>query len=490
MGCAIPNPTFGRTSSENTAKPAVNMQVAATPAQINAVRDLENVFSDVAGEASSAVVSIQAGGGRGGQGSGFIVRPNGWVVTNAHVVGNAQEVTVVTNDGREYRGKVYNANDEFIDLAVIKIEANNLPVLNLANSETVRPGQFAIALGSPFGLENSITVGHISAVHRNSGAAMDPNFGGMRAYFGMIQTDASINPGNSGGPLVNLDGEVIGVNSTILSASMSSAGIGFSIPANVVKPVIDELINTGKFDRGALGVEINDLRPYQLKERNLQGGAIVGQTPQDSAGYRGGLRQGDVITQINGKPIRNQIDLRVALFSLSPGQGVDLSYLREGQSRNGRVTLQEAPVANRMPQRQDPRIPRGWNNAPNPFSDDFMTPEAPSAPRREAQPDQNQQPVRLGVGLRSIDATARETFALPSDATGLVVTTVAPGSFADASGVRPGDVLVRVNQTNIRSAEDVSSALRQIRRGEMLRVDVRRYENGSVQSLTIVQPAQ
>ena len=258
-------------------------------AGMEALRSLNDTFSEIAESVSGGVVQIvpkTAGGSdramaTNGSGSGFIYRADGWVITNDHVVGDQSEVTVITRDGREYTGKVYTAKDNQIDLALVKIEANGLETLDLADMRTVRPGQFTMAVGSPFGLESSVTVGHVSALNR-PGQVFDPRIGDYRGYTGMIQTDAAINPGNSGGPLLNIEGEVIGVNSTINTLTGASAGIGFAIPATTVKIVADELIATKKFDRGFLGIEFDrDLKPYEAKEMGIAGGARVAAVPED-----------------------------------------------------------------------------------------------------------------------------------------------------------------------------------------------------------------
>ena len=203
----------------------------------------------------------------------MIYTQDGWIITNDHVVAGADSVKVVMSDGREIDGEIHRIGDQQLDIALVKVKAKNLPTLKFSESDSVRVGQFAIAVGAPFGLANSVTVGHVSAIGR-PGLAGD-RVSGPRVYRDMIQTDAAINPGNSGGPLINIDGEVIGINTTIYSPTGTSSGIGFAIPANIVRVVADEMIATGKFDRGFIGIEPVNLKPYQLKERKIDGGALV-----------------------------------------------------------------------------------------------------------------------------------------------------------------------------------------------------------------------
>ncbi|MGE0002597.1 MAG: S1C family serine protease, partial [Fimbriimonadaceae bacterium] len=232
---------------------------------------MEEVFVNLADRASKAVVHItsdtrglsndQSGQTMmmGGEGSGFVYRADGWIVTNEHVVEGKKEVRVILADGRELLGKVTPVSDPQLDLAVVKVDASGLETLEFSPEKLVRPGQYAIAVGAPFGLENSVTIGHVSAISRQ-GTINDPRTGAARGYTGMIQTDASINPGNSGGPLIDIEGRVIGINTSIYSTTGGNNGIGFAIPSRVVKEVVDELITKGKFDRGLLGVVPRDLK--------------------------------------------------------------------------------------------------------------------------------------------------------------------------------------------------------------------------------------
>lgn len=436
--------------------------------------ELDVTFADIAEEASRGVVSIRSRGGRtGGQGSGFIYRADGWIVTNDHVVGNSDTVTVVLNDGREVEGKVIRANDEQVDLAVIKIDLKDLPTLPMANSDGVRPGQFAIAVGSPFGLENTVTIGHVSALGRGS-QVMDQQSGEWRGYTGMIQTDAPINPGNSGGPLMNINGEVIGVNSTIYSTNMASAGIGFAIQSNMVKAVVDELIETGKFNRGLIGAMIDDLKPYQKVEMDLEGGALITDAQEGQPAYDAGLRENDVITRIDGTPLYDQQDLRVELMKRSPNEKVELTYVRDGQIRNTSLTLSEppTPVANNS-------VPQ-MNQAPEGFDPfDFFD-------RGDTRPDADRSgPVRLGVTVQNVNDTALKQFNLSEGTSGVVVTSLIPGSFAAENGLTVGDVIQRINGTQIGNVDALQSVLQKLSWGDRISIDYLRTEGGTTMNGSI-----
>ncbi len=362
---------------------------------------LDAMFADMAAFASEAVVQITVRAGRrngrfvpaAGEGSGFILTSDGRIVTNDHVVASVDEVTVT-----------------------------------LADSNDVRPGQFALAAGSPFGLENSVTFGHISAIGR-PGIAGD-GAQQSRRYSGMIQTDASINPGNSGGPLINIQGQVIGVNTSIYSATGASTGIGFAIPSNVVLAVADELIQTGKFDRGLMGVRPRDMKPYEIGELNFQGAFITWADPGSPA-HDAGMREGDVITKIGSLAISNEIDLRVAMYRHSPKDTVKVTYMRDGKAKSVSVTLAapENLQAVQPPQRDT-----------NPFSDRFPT------------PGQQQRP-RLGVEIYDVDDPSRDQYGLPDDLEGAVITNVLDGSLADRAGLKEGDVIMQVNGKSIEAAD-------------------------------------
>ncbi len=411
------------------------------------LKALDQFYTDLSAFASEAVVHIavrpegrdRMTAAQGGDGSGFILTEDGWIVTNDHVVRNADEVMVVLADGRELKGKVTRANDADLDVALVKIDAKSLPVLKFADSDTVRPGQIVIAVGSPFGLENTVTFGHVSAIGR-PGRAGD-GMSDVRYYSGMVQTDASINPGNSGGPLINVNGEVIGVNTSIYSTSGASAGIGFAIPSNVVRTVSNELIKTGKFDRGMLGLYPRDLKPFESKEKNgLVGAFVEGVAPGDLA-EKAGLKAGDVITKIDDDQVTNEIDLRVALYKRSPNQKVSISYVRGGEQKSTQMTL-KAPTV--VVARQQPQIDR------SPYREMPDFPDMPEFP--------NEKP-KLGVYLYDVDDTTREQYNLPGGLAGAVIYRVGADSVAERAGLKPGDVITSIGNAKVSLAEDVVGAV-------------------------------
>ncbi len=468
-----------------------------TPANMDSVRQIESAMTALAESASQAVVHITTNLNRlnddetqqrpdqaemmrgGGEGSGFLVRSDGWIVTNEHVVAGREEVAVILADGRALRGKVVPADDPQLDLAVVKIDARDLPTLELADSNQVRPGQFAIAIGAPFGIEDTVTIGHVSGVGR-TGMIPDVRAGVPRSYSGLIQTDASINPGNSGGPLINSDGKVIGVNSSIVSSTGSSAGIGFAIPANFVRVVTTELIEKGKFDRGAMGVLPRDLKPYEKKRLNLGAGALVGrQLDQDTPAYKAGIRPGDVIVRIGNQVVSNEVDLRTAMYAQAPGDRVDVTYVRDGREARVNVAL-IAPSQLPGQQQQQEAQPRS--------RDFFREWDGPQAPDREPTPPLTGGRPRLGVQIQNLDPNVRRQFSLPNELEGVAVMSVMEGSLAAQYKLEPGDVIRKIGGRDIRSVQDVSEAMGSARPGEPLTVEYTRVKDGATAQYSVTIP--
>jgi serine protease Do len=455
---------------------------------------LEDAFVQLAETASKAVVHITTdtsglnggtsdrGARGGGEGSGFVYRSDGWIVTNEHVVQGRDQVRVVLADGRELLGKVTPANDPQLDLAVVKVDVKDLPALALSPDKLVKPGQYAIAFGAPFGLENSVTVGHVSAVSRR-GQINDPMSGVSRGYTGMIQTDASINPGNSGGPLLNIRGEVIGVNTSIYSTTGGNNGIGFAIPARVVREVANELISKGSFDRGLLGVEPRDLKPFELSQRKLSGGALLEGVPEESGAFKGGIREGDVVVKINEFDVVDELDLRIAAYRHSPGETVRVTYVRDGQVKIASVKLGK-PSDLAQPQ-QDPRMRIPAPELPDFFNQPFGEgrPQTPDRAPRTGKP-------RLGVSVQAVDATLRKQFSLPEGANGVVVVTVEPGSFAEKLGVKPGDLVVEIDGKRINAVADVAEAMSGVEWGDQVSLGFERYSAQGKSSFRTIVPFQ
>lgn len=271
---------------------------------------------------------------RSGQGSGFIISKDGYILTNHHVVGGADRIRVKLRDGREFDAKVVGS-DERSEVAVIKVEADDLPVLPLGDADKLQVGEWVVAIGNPFGLSETLTVGVVSAKGRN----------GMRIadYEDFIQTDAAINPGNSGGPLLNVDGEVVGINTAIYSRSGGNMGIGFAVPINMAVGIKDQLIKDGRVERGYLGVMLNqtDIDEELAKSFGLPkaGGALVADVVEKSPAATAGLKAGDVVTELDGNPVLNNAALRNTVAMIKPGTKVTLTVYRDGKAQRKTVTV-------------------------------------------------------------------------------------------------------------------------------------------------------
>ena len=326
--------------------------LAACSGQASAQRGLPD-FADLAERVLPAVVSIQVTSreqaapelrgtpferGRRGQlvqgaGSGFIIEPSGIIVTNGHVVGNATRVIATTQDGTDYPARVIGV-DELTDIALLRITPRGpLAAVSLGNSANLRVGQWVLAAGNPFGLGGSVTSGIISARGRDIGAGPFDDF---------IQTDAPINPGNSGGPLFNMAGEVIGINTAIYSPSGASAGIGFAVPSDLARPVVEALIRGGRVDRGWLGVSVADADEQGRRQR----GALVMGVERGSPAARAGLRQGDLVTALNGEPVLTSRALVRGVAGLPPGETVRLTLTRGGRQQDIAVQIGRRPNDN------------------------------------------------------------------------------------------------------------------------------------------------
>ncbi len=365
-----------------------------------------------------------------GIGSGVILTPDGYILTNNHVVDGAMKVNVTLDDRRVFSAKVIGT-DKLNDLAVIKIDAKNLPTIAWGDSGALHPGQTVLAFGSPFGyFQFSVTRGIVSALNRPNPYSDD-----ARKPGDFIQTDAAINPGNSGGPLVNAHGELIGINTFIITGNGSFAGAGFAIPSQIARATADAIIKTGSVHHGYLGISMNDVTPENATFFNLTdaSGAIVSQVTPDSPAGHAGLKQGDVLREINGKKIVNGSALQVAVSQTNPGTSIDLGILREGKPQSIHLTVGEY--------HKDAEVAGNSNGGPA-------------------------QKGRLGLAVDNLTPDMRSQLNLPDQVKGAAVASVRPASPADDAGLAPGDVILEVNRHPVESAENFSNQVHSVPDGK------------------------
>mgnify|MGYP000087588474 FL=1 len=382
----------------------------------------------------------------GGTGSGFIISKEGYIVTNHHVVAQADEVIVRLSDRREFDATVIGT-DQRSDLALLQVDATDLPFLQLGKSSELRVGEWVLAIGSPFGLDYSVTAGIVSAKGRSLPTERGEN------YVPFIQTDVAINPGNSGGPLFNLQGEVVGVNSQIFTRSGGSIGLSFAIPSKVVRNIIEQLKVNGEVVRGWLGVSIQNVDRTLAESFDLDRprGALVAQVGKDSPAERAGIESGDIIVEVDGEQIEVSADLPHVIGLIAPGSKVPVSVIREGKERSVRVEIGAL--------------------------------EANEVARVVASASEPGTLQALGMVVREL----QETDENPSDLRGgVLVTKVDDESAADESGVRAGDILTRFGRTPISRLADMESAIEQIKPGDS--VSLRLIRQGSPQFIGIKVP--
>jgi serine protease Do len=380
-----------------------------------------------------------------GMGSGVIISPDGYILTNRHVAADAEQITVKLTDGREFKARRIGVDTE-TDLAVIKVEATGLPVARLGDSEKVEQGEWVVALGSPFGLQQTMTAGIVSATGRDLRAMG----GGQFTEF--IQTDASINPGNSGGPLVNMNGEVIGINTLIFSQTGASSGVGFAIPSNLANKVYGQIVRSGKVTRGYLGVTLSPVTPAIARTVGYEGtdGALVNDVARlDSPAGKAGLRSGDVITEFDGKPVKSPKELTDLVADSPVGKLAQLKYVREGRSATASVRLGERPG-----------------------------PNAPAEPEGEENVEPNTGKLGLGIGNLTPDIAQQLKLRI---ATGVVVQSVQPDSPSEEAGLRRGDVIHRVNRIPITNRQDFNNALASLGNEKQLTFQIERQGTGGSQ---------
>ena len=352
-------------------------------------------------------------------GSGLIVGPDGYILTNNHVVGRAKEIDVMLSDKRTFKGQVVG-RDSQTDIAVVKIQAKDLPTVALGDSSTLHVGDTVMAFGNPFGLDFTVTRGTVSALGRSRG--------GIEEIQNFIQTDAAINPGNSGGALVNVRGQAVGINTAIVSGSSgpggegSFLGIGFAIPVNMARHVMQDLIKTGKVTRGYLGVEIGIVDEKLAQEFNVPdtSGAFVQDVTPGGPADKAGLKAGDVIRKLNGQTVEDHNQLTAAVTSMNPGTEVTLNILREGKPLTLKVKLGERPT--------NLSVRAGLGNV--------------------------SQGTLQGIRVQNLTPSMREQLGLPASTRGVVISELDPNSPAAQAGLQPGDVIESINRRPVNSATD------------------------------------
>jgi len=384
-----------------------------------------------------------------GLGSGVIVSPDGYIVTNNHVVDGAVDVSVTMSDRRILQAKVVGT-DPLTDLAVIKVNATNLPSVPWGDSTHLRPGQTVLAFGNPFGFRFTVTRGIVSALNRPNPSVTDRRKPGQ-----FIQTDAAINPGNSGGPLVNAHGEVVGINTFLISRSGSFSGMGFAIPTQIVRPTVETLIRYGKISHGYMGVGIADVTPensrfFELKKAE---GALVTQVEPNAPGSKAGLKTGDVIIALDGQPVSDAGELQVEVEQKSPGTTIKLGVMRDGKNINVPVTLQAV----------------GGRND-----------DEESASNAHGKP-------RWGLGLADLTPDVRDQLQAPKNINGALVGNVQPGSPADNAGLSRGDIILEVNRHPVQSASEAVQDLSEVKNGQDALILV--WSNGG-NTFRVLHPSQ
>ncbi len=353
-----------------------------------------------------------------GQGSGFIISSDGYILTNNHVVENADKITVTLNDGDTMEAEIIGT-DPRTDVAVVKIDGKKLPFIEIGDSDSLRIGEWVIAVGNPFGLEATVTVGVVSAKGRGVG---------ITEYDDFIQTDAAINPGNSGGPLLDIQGRAVGINTAIVSRSGGYMGIGFAIPINMAQDVKEQLLTTGTVTRGYLGIRMSYVgdEVAEFLDISKDKGVVVAEVMEDSPADKAGLEQGDIITELNGKPIEGLREFKRDIASIAPGKEAVLTIFRNEKERKIKVelgSLEESAFA-----------------------------MGPGSPSKHAE--------KLGLQVQKLTEDIAKQLGYSTDA-GVLVSEVLPGSSAAKAGIKPGMVVVSVNNKKIGDLEDFNKAIQE-----------------------------
>ncbi|MGD1010676.1 MAG: Do family serine endopeptidase [Candidatus Aminicenantales bacterium] len=351
------------------------------------------------------------------QGTGFFISPDGYILTNNHIVEKAEKVTVNTVQGKEYEAKVVGT-DSMTDIALLKIEAKDMPFAELGDSAKMKVGEWVLAIGNPYGLANTVTAGIVSAKGRD----LDP--GDPSTLQDFIQTDTAINRGNSGGPLINMRAEVIGITSNIFTPTGGNIGIGFAIPSNMARKVVVQLKEKGRVTRGRLGVQVQNISDGMMKQLKLKSkeGAIIAMVDPDSPAEKANLKQYDVITEINGQPVKDMSDLRIMIADIAPGQKAVLKIIRDGKETTATAVVEDR--------------------------------EAASEKGQVAAPDKN-----IGLSLQPLTSILARRYGLRTNE-GLLITEVQPFSEAARKGLEPGMVILEVNRNKVTSVREFETILK------------------------------
>jgi len=363
-----------------------------------------------------------------GTGSGFIINQEGYVLTNEHVVRKADKIKVTLSDGREFDGEIIGS-DVTSDMAIVKIKADHLPTVTLGNSDELRVGEIVIAIGNPYGLQQTVTMGVVSAKDRSIPTGIEGHI-----YKDFIQTDTAINPGNSGGPLLNIKGEVVGINTAIIPYAQ---GIGFAIPINIAKRNIDDLINLGKVRRSWLGVYIQEVTPEIAKQFGLPEeakGVLVGDVIKDSPAEKSGIKRGDIIVRVNDEEVNSPEELQDKIRDIDIGKKANIEVVRDGKTINFIVKIGEMPTV----EEEGSKFPKEKI-----FS------------------------VQTGLKVEIVTSEVTKKLELPW-VKGLLITEVIPGSSADDMGLQPGDVILEANRIEMSSVDEWEELINKLEPGDTL----------------------
>ena len=380
----------------------------------------------------------------GGQGSGVIVSSDGYVLTNNHVIDSASEVTVTLPDKREFKGTIVGA-DPKSDLAVVKIDGQNLPTVVWGDASKLQVGEYVLAVGNPFGLNSTVTLGIVSALGRGRM--------GITQYEDFIQTDAAINPGNSGGALVNTRGELVGINTAIVSQSGGYQGVGFAVPTSMSKPIYDSLVKDGKVVRGYLGVGIQDLTQELAKSFGIAKtkGALVSDVKEDSPADHAGLKQGDIITAYQRSPVEDAVALQRLVTRTVVGTKVTVTVIRDGHEKYLTVTIREQQESSKIAKAETGDTEHAF----------------------------------AGVAVQDLDRDTAKELGIKGKTQGVVVTSIDPDSGAEKAGLAPGDVIREINRQPVKSVKDFEKVSSAVKKGDYVLILINRRGAGLFLSVKV-----